>query len=326
MTVNHIKDSVRDGENAAVIKDLTKYYGDLLAVDHLSLEIKKGEVFGFLGPNGAGKTTSINMICGLLKPTEGEVYVNGYRITGSGKKGISSKVGICPQNIIIWPKLTCFEQLLFMGQMYDVPTPLARERADKLLEQLGLQEKRNKLASTLSGGMQRRLNVLMALIHDPDFVVFDEPEAGLDPQSRLLVRNFIINTARDKTVIFTTHNMDEAERVSDRVAIIDRGKLLQLDTPANLKKSIGEGDILELNLQVKDDTSLNRATKILEKKGLGIMKAGHKLIIKSRNLIEQVHAIYKVLESENIQITEMNMRENTLEDVFIHLTGRRLRQ
>ncbi len=326
MAVNHIKDSVRDSGNAAVIKDLTKYYGDLLAVDHLSLEIKRKEVFGFLGPNGAGKTTSINMICGLLKPTEGEVYINGDRITGPGGKHIHSRVGICPQNIIIWPKLTCFEQLVFMGQMYDVPTATAKHRADRLLDQLGLQEKRNKLAYTLSGGMKRRLNVMMALIHDPDFVVFDEPEAGLDPQSRLLVRDFIIHTARDKTVIFTTHNMDEAERVSDRVAIIDRGKLLQLDTPTSLKRSIGEGDILELNLQVKDDASLSRAAEILEKKGLGIIKTDQKLIVKSRNLIGQVHTIYKVLESENIQVTEMNMRENTLEDVFIHLTGRRLRQ
>jgi ABC-2 type transport system ATP-binding protein len=313
-------------EVAAEIVNLTKYYGDLMAVDHLSMQIRKGEVFGFLGPNGAGKTTSILMICGLMKPTEGEVFINGQKISHSKKKKIQEKVGICPQNIILWPKLTCFEQLVFMGQMYDVPPAVARERADMLLSRLGLQEKRNKLANTLSGGMQRRLNVMMALIHDPDFVVFDEPEAGLDPQSRVMVRDFIISTARDKTVIFTTHNMDEAERVSDRIAIIDRGKLLQLDTPGNLKKSIGEGDILELSIVSNDIAAVERAITLLKQQELTVSMTGKKLIIRARRLIERVHAVYKILESENIQVTEMNMRENTLEDVFIHLTGRTLRE
>jgi ABC-2 type transport system ATP-binding protein len=313
-------------ETAAEIVNLTKYYGDLLAVDHLSMQIRKGEVFGFLGPNGAGKTTSIMMICGLMKPTEGEVFINGHKIVHSKKKKIQEKVGICPQNIILWPKLTCFEQLVFMGQMYDLPQALARERADMLLSRLGLQEKRNKLAHTLSGGMQRRLNVMMALIHDPEFVVFDEPEAGLDPQSRVMVRDFIISTARDKTVIFTTHNMDEAERISDRIAIIDRGKLLKLDTPGNLKKSIGEGDMLELSLLSEDDTAIERAINLLKNQKLSVSRTGKKLVIRARKLIEHVHAVYRILESENIQVTEMNMRENTLEDVFIHLTGRTLRE
>jgi ABC-2 type transport system ATP-binding protein len=319
-------ESTANFEVAAEIVNLTKYYGNLLAVDHLSMQIRKGEVFGFLGPNGAGKTTSILMICGLMKPTEGEVFINGQKISHSKKKKIQEKVGICPQNIILWPKLTCFEQLVFMGQMYDIPPSIARERADMLLSRLGLQEKRNKLANTLSGGMQRRLNVMMALIHDPDFVVFDEPEAGLDPQSRVMVRDFIISTARDKTVIFTTHNMDEAERVSDRIAIIDRGKLLQLDTPGNLKKSIGEGDILELSILSNDIAAVERAMILLKQQELTVSKKEKKLIIRARRLIERVHAVYKILESENIQVTEMNMRENTLEDVFIHLTGRTLRE
>jgi ABC-2 type transport system ATP-binding protein len=317
----------KHSENIAIqVKNLTRFYGDLKAVDRLSLEVRRGEVFGFLGPNGAGKTTSINMICGLLKPDEGEIVINGKKISGTEGTKIRSKVGVCPQNIILWPKLTCFEQLVFLARMYDIPNSIAKKRADSLLEQLDLQEKRNKLANTLSGGMQRRLNVMMALIHDPDLVIFDEPEAGLDPQSRLLVRDFIIHTARDKTVIFTTHNMDEAERVSDRVAIIDRGKLLQLDTPGNLKKSIGEGDIMELTIQHEDITKLPYAIKELEKKGMDILQSDEKLIIKSMNLIEQVHGIYIILESANIKVIRMSMRENTLEDVFIHLTGRRLRQ
>jgi len=313
-------------DTAISVRNLTKFYKDLKAVDNLTLEVRKGEVFGFLGPNGAGKSTSINMICGLLKPTEGEVLIDGKKTSGQASRSLRARVGICPQNIIIWPKLTCYEQLVFIARMYNVPSKLARSRADSLLDQLGLKEKRNKLANTLSGGMQRRLNVLMALMHDPEIVIFDEPEAGLDPQSRLLVREFIIETARDKTVIFTTHNMDEADRVSDRVAIIDKGKLLKLDTPSNLKTSIGEGDIMELSIDSEDENSFASAMEKLEKLELKIIQTDEKLIIVSRNMITKVHDIYRIFESENIQITELKMRENTLEDVFIHLTGRRLRQ
>jgi ABC-2 type transport system ATP-binding protein len=311
---------------AIQVKNLTKYYNDLKAVDGLSLEIKQGEVFGLLGPNGAGKTTSINMICGLLNPDEGEVIIKGQKISRGGAWIIRSKVGICPQNIIIWPKLTCFEQLVFMARMYDIPGPIARQRADNLLNRLELQEKRDKLACTLSGGMQRRLNILLALVHDPELVIFDEPEAGLDPQSRLLVRDFIISTASEKTVIFTTHNMDEADRVSDRVAIIDRGKLLKLDSVDNLKKSIGEGDILEMTVKPQDNIRISNAVDKMKQRDMNVVTTGDRLIIKSRNLVEKIPEIYKILEADEIQVSEMNMRENTLEDVFIHLTGRRLRQ
>lgn len=313
-------------ETALEIKNLVRYYGDLIAVDDLSLKVKKGEVFGFLGPNGAGKTTSIRMMCGLLKPTSGEVLINGERITESGIRSTHRRVGICPQEIILWNRLTCYEQLVFMGRMYNVSGKRARERADLLLDRIGLGEKKNKLASTLSGGMKRRLNVIMAIVHEPDIVVFDEPEAGLDPQSRLMVRDFIQQTSAEKTVIFTTHNMDEAERISDRVAIIDRGKLLQLDTPAFLKKSIGEGDILELKIQVSKDKSPDNVIHKLRKNKFNVMISEEKWIIKAMDLVPKIPTIYKILELGGIRVTNMNMRENTLEDVFIHLTGRRLRQ
>jgi len=313
-------------ETVLEIRNLVRYYGDLLAVDNLTLQVRKGEVFGFLGPNGAGKTTSIRMMCGLLRPTSGEVLINGERISNAVSRSHRPRVGICPQEIILWNKLTCYEQLVFMGRMYDIPGKTARDRADLLLDQIGLREKRNKLASTLSGGMKRRLNVIMAIIHEPEIVVFDEPEAGLDPQSRVMVRDFIQQTSAERTVIFTTHNMDEAERISDRVAIIDRGKLLQLDTPGHLKKSIGEGDILELEIQVTKGKSADLVANKLYKDGFSLMMAGDKWIIKGMDLVPKIPMIYKILNKEGIQVSSMNMRENTLEDVFIHLTGRRLRQ
>ncbi len=305
------------------IKNLVRYYGKLLAVDHLSLQIFKGEVFGFLGPNGAGKTTSIRMMCGLLRPSSGEVHIKGSRIRD---RSIRSRVGICPQHIVLWNKLTCFEQLVFMARMYDMPGKLARSRADMLIERIGLKEKRNKMAASLSGGMKRRLNVIMAMVHDPEIVVFDEPEAGLDPQSRIMVREFIQETARDKTVILTTHNMDEADRVSDRVAIIDRGKLLKLDTPGALKRSIGGGDILELSLQGGVKSKIRELTAKLEKEGFRIIGLEPQLIIKAMDLVPKIPKVYAIVESEGVTVTQMHMRENTLEDVFIHLTGRALRQ
>ena len=313
-------------ETALEIRNLVRYYGDLLAVDNLSLQVRKGEVFGFLGPNGAGKTTSIRMMCGLLRPTSGEVWINGEKITHAGIRSNQQRVGICPQEIILWNKLTCYEQLVFMGRMYDVPGKTARDRAEMLLDRIGLREKRNKLASTLSGGMKRRLNVIMAIIHEPEIVVFDEPEAGLDPQSRVMVREFIQQTSDEKTVIFTTHNMDEAERISDRVAIIDRGKLLQLDTPQHLIKSIGEGDVLELKIQVTKDKPYDIVADKLRQNKFDLMISEERWIIKAMDLVPKIPMIYKIFEQEGIQVNSMNMRENTLEDVFIHLTGRRLRQ
>ena len=313
-------------ETALEIRNLVRYYGDLLAVDNLTLQVRKGEVFGFLGPNGAGKTTSIRMMCGLLRPTSGEVLINGERISNAGIRSHHLRVGICPQEIILWNKLTCYEQLVFMGRMYDVPGKTARDRAEMLLDRIGLREKRNKLASTLSGGMKRRLNVIMAIIHEPEIVVFDEPEAGLDPQSRVMVREFIQQTSDEKTVIFTTHNMDEAERISDRVAIIDRGKLLQLDTPQHLIKSIGEGDVLELKIQVTKDKPYDIVADKLRQNKFDLMISGERWIIKAMDLVPKIPMIYKIFEQEGIQVNSMNMRENTLEDVFIHLTGRRLRQ
>jgi len=313
-------------ETALEIRNLVRYYGDLLAVNRLTLKVRKGEVFGFLGPNGAGKTTSIRMMCGLLRPTAGEVLINGENISHSNIRYHHQRVGICPQEIILWNKLTCFEQLVFMGRMYNVPGKIARERADQLLDRMGLREKKNKLVSTLSGGMKRRMNVIMAIIHEPEIVVFDEPEAGLDPQSRIMVRDFIQQTSIEKTVIFTTHNIDEAERISDRVAIIDRGKLLQLDTPEHLKKSIGEGDIIELRIQVTRDKSTDIVKNKLRESNFDFAISEGRWIIKAMDLVPKIPMIYKIFEQEGIQVNSMNMRENTLEDVFIHLTGRRLRQ
>jgi len=306
------------------VKNLKKRFGDFTAVDDLSFEIFKGEIFGFLGPNGAGKTTSINMICGLSTPTEGKVEIFGRHI--KAHKDIKTLIGICPQENIFWKKLTCMEQLVFMGEMYGMSGKPARKKSEELLEFMGLEKKSNVLAGKLSGGMKRRLNICLALIHDPEILVLDEPEAGLDPQSRILVRDFIKSLAKEKTIILTTHNMDEADRLSDRVAIIDFGRLLLLDTPDNLKKTIGEGDVLEINLDMEDKVDSEKLITGFPEICNKVNITDSTITIKSKNLIESVAEITEKIKEQGYKIRKMTMRENTLEDVFIHLTGRKLRQ
>lgn len=305
---------------------LTKTYNDLSAVDDLSLSIQEGEVFGFLGPNGAGKTTTINMLCGLLAPTSGEVLLFNKKIR-NGDKEAKALVGVCPQNLVFWEKLTCREQLIFMGQMYDLSRREATQNASRLLNELDLTEKTNKRAGTLSGGMKRRLNIALALIHDPQIVVFDEPEAGLDPQSRVKVREYIQSLARKKTVILTTHNMDEADRLADRVAIIDHGKLLVLDTPQALKNRVGSGDVVEIFIQSKNP----HLEKLLDQekpwtKDIRFNRDSRYLEIRTLNAAAQLSQILSALTAAGLVPGEVRLRQNTLEDVFIQLTGRRLRE
>jgi ABC-2 type transport system ATP-binding protein len=227
--------------------ELTRRYSDLVAVDRLSLGIRRGEILGFLGPNGAGKTTTLTMLCGLLKPDSGRIEIDGDPIEAvAGRQMGRPTTGVAPQSTAIWETLTPFEQLSFMGQMYDLAPSAARRRADTLISVFGLEEKRNRPGRTLSGGMQRRLNIALALVHEPEILFLDEPQAGLDPQSRVLARDDIRSLAGPTTIIITTHDMDEAERLSDRVCIIDHGRLLALDSVRRIKDQLGEGDLFEI--------------------------------------------------------------------------------
>lgn len=300
--------------------NLTKRYGSLIAVDTLSLQIRRGEVFGLLGPNGAGKTTAINMLCGLLRPDSGEIFLDGRPVHG---RDSHLRVGVCPQNIVLWGTLTCMEQMEFIGEMYNIPRKTALKHGETLLEIMDLAEKRDKLARTLSGGMQRRLNLVMALVHNPEILVLDEPEAGLDPQSRVLVREYIRSLARQKTVILTTHNMNEAERIADRVAIIDHGRLLMMDTPEALKRTVGEGDVLEVEVI---GLPIEEAVRVITELAPGASFAEQTLIIRARGAVDILPSILVALKQTGGSIGEVRLRANSLEDVFIALTGRKLRE
>jgi ABC-2 type transport system ATP-binding protein len=305
-------------------QNLTKKYNSFLAVDGLNLRIKRGEVFGFLGPNGAGKTTSIKMMVGLLKPTKGRVLIEGEEIE-SVEKG---KIGVCPQDLVIWDGLTCEENIALIGDMYEVPRNVLKERVKQLLRDLILSDKTKTLASQLSGGMKRRLNLAMALIHDPEIVVLDEPSAGLDPQSRLVLWEHIHSLSKEKgkTIILTTHIMEEADRLSDRIAIMDHGKLLVLDTPESLKKKIGRGDVVEIQLSnpgMKDKVvSLMRSMEGIEE----VKEIKGKVNVRALDAVSKLPEMIRSIEKMGVSILDTSIRRNTLEDVFIHLTGRGLRE
>ena len=311
-------------EYAIEAQNLTKKYGDFLAVNDLNLKIKKGEVFGFLGPNGAGKTTSISIMVGLLRPSSGEVLINGEKVDDTDKKTI----GICPQELVLWENLTCYESLKLMGDMYEVPKDVLNQRIEKLLKDLFLTDKADTVVANLSGGMKRRLNLALAVIHEPEIVLLDEPSEGLDPQSRRVLWNYIqsLRDKEGKTVILTTHLMDEADRLSDRVAIIDHGQLLKLDTPKNLKKEVGEGDIMEMELS---DPKMNQEViNMLNNlpQVLSVIDVDGTINLRALNAVSKLPPIMEKIEKMGVHIADLSVRQNTLEDVFIELTGTGLRE
>ncbi|MCW4004926.1 MAG: ABC transporter ATP-binding protein [Candidatus Bathyarchaeota archaeon] len=219
---------------ALIIENLTKKFEDKTAVDNLTLQISKGELFGLLGPNGAGKTTTINILCGLIKPTGGSAQILGYDVQKDTAK-VKELISVCTQETAIYPYLTAVENLELFGNLHTLDKKTLKTRRDMLLDKMGLAEDAKRKASKYSGGMKRRLSLALALIHDPEIAFLDEPTVAMDPQSRHAVWDFIKDQkSRGKTVILTTHAMEEAQELCDRVGIIDHGKLIALGTPKEL--------------------------------------------------------------------------------------------
>ncbi len=307
------------------LKGLSKSYGDLVAVKDLSLDVYHGEVFGFLGPNGAGKTTTIKMICGLLKSDAGEILINN-RLLNDHYRQCKRIMGLCPEDLVIWETLTCLEQLEFIGQQYDLSMDAAKKKALELLEILGLIDKRNTLARELSSGMKRRLNIALALVHDPEILILDEPQAGLDPQSRIMVREYIRSLSKSITVILTTHDMDEVDKLADRVGIIDNGQMLVLDTPEGLKSRIGAGDILEIKIAAGQDGALQNMKATLPKALRDFTYQDQILRLVNVDTLGVLPMLLEAFQHADMEIVDITVRKKTLEDVFIDLTGRRLRE
>ncbi len=237
-------------EAAIVIDNLTKKFEDLTAVDGLSLTVERSELFGLLGPNGAGKTTTINVLSGLLKPTSGSVIVGGYDVTKEPGE-VKKIIGVCPQDTAVFSYLTGRENVELFGNLHAMQKEKLKKKTDELIEKMGLSNDARRRVGKYSGGMRRRINLVMALVHDPKIAFLDEPTVGMDPQSRRAVWNFIKELKKqNKTVILTTHYMEEAEELCDRVGVIDHGKLIALGAPEQLKAKFKAKNLEEVFIQL----------------------------------------------------------------------------
>ncbi len=233
-----------------IIEHLVKKYPDVTAVDDLGLKVSKGELFGLLGPNGAGKTTTINILCGLLKPTSGTVIVGGYDVQKEPAK-VKELIGVCPQDTPVYTYLTGKENAEFFGNLHGMPKEKLKKNVNELLQKLDLVDDSKRRVGKYSGGMKRRLNLIMALVHDPEIAFLDEPTVAMDPQSRHAVWEFIRDLKKKgKTVILTTHYMEEAETLCDRVGIIDHGKLIALGAPTDLMRKYNSKNLEDVFIQL----------------------------------------------------------------------------
>jgi ABC-2 type transport system ATP-binding protein len=240
----------RSVNQAIRVEGLVKRYEDVTAVDGLSFEVEAGEIFGLLGPNGAGKTTTINILCGLLEPTGGDAAVLGFDVKRESSR-IKSKIGVCPQEPAFFPYLTGRENVELIGNLHCMGRSELKERTDRFLEVVGLGEASRRKAGKYSGGMIRRTSLAMALVHDPEVAFLDEPTVGMDPQSRRATWEMIRELkGRGRTVILTTHYIEEAEALADRVGIIDNGRLIALDTPQALMEEHGAGNLEEVFIEL----------------------------------------------------------------------------
>jgi ABC-2 type transport system ATP-binding protein len=299
--------------------DLTKYYGELLAVDHINFEVKQGEIFGFLGPNGAGKTTTTRMLIGISIPTEGTAEVMGYDIQ---KQSVEAKelMGIVPDISNVYTDLSAWDNLTFTGRLYDIPKVERNRRAKQMLELFGLFDRRHERVDRFSRGMKRKLCIAMALMNESSILFLDEPTSGLDVQSVLTIRNLIKKmNAEGLTIFLTTHNMEEANKMCDRVAIINKGKIAAIDTPERLKRTIKKLQVIEISF-AGSTKNIILALKTLQ--GVTeVVKKGDKYHLNTENPPKNLSEIWRYASVNNLELNTVNTLGPSLEDVFVNLTG-----
>jgi len=318
-------------ETILEVRNLTKKYGDTAAVDDVNLAVNRSEIFGLLGPNGAGKTTTISMITGLLKSTAGSITVDGLNLK-TDTNSVKAKMGLVPQELALYPTLSARDNLNFFGRIYGMGGSELHDRVDAMLSMVGLLDRANEAVEKYSGGMKRRVNIAAGLLHEPEVLFLDEPTVGVDPQSRNAIFETIEELNRGgMTVIYTTHYMEEAQRLCHRVAIIDDGQIISLDTPASLINSLG-GGILVFGLEDPEaDPSHGREILVVDKVNkLDAVKStirdnGH-LKIETNRFQEALMGILEITNQLDMRITSMEKWEPNLESVFLHLTGKKLRE
>lgn len=313
------------GENAIETREITKKYDGLVAVDSISITVKKGELFGLLGPNGAGKTTLISMLSTMSLPTRGTAKVWGYDIIREASQ-VRQSIGVVFQDTTLDDRLTGRENLDLHGRLYGLKGDFRKKRIREVLELVELEDRADALVKTYSGGMMRRLEIARGLMHHPNLLFLDEPTLGLDPQTRIHIWEYIRRMNREEgvTMVLTTHYMEEADHLCDRIAIIDFGKVVALDTPEELKNRLG-GDVV--TLEVEDRLQASRLCELYQKNGC-TTSASLKNSTVFITVQDGEHAIPSILNiaiDAKVKIYSVNLRKPTLDDVFIHYTGRAIR-
>jgi len=310
-------------DDSIIVKNLTRKFGELVAVNNISFSVHQGELFGFLGPNGAGKTTTINILATLLRPSAGQAFVAGHEVTRSPHE-VRRNIGVVFQEIALDSKLTGQENLEFHAMMYGLSKQKRRSRIYEVLSLVDLVEKKDMLVENYSGGMKRRLEIARGLVHSPRILFLDEPTLGLDAQTRRHIWEYIkrLNGEEKVTIILTTHYMEEADNLCHRVAIMDEGKFVALDTPKKLKDLLG-GDVVTLELERFHPAVIQKYETLPWIKT--IKDHNNSLLLTMEKAEKRIPELIRVAETNGNRVTSVSLHKPSLEDVFLYFTGRHIR-
>jgi ABC-2 type transport system ATP-binding protein len=307
------------------VKDLVKKYGDLTAVKGISFDIQEGEIFSLLGPNGAGKTTTISVLSTLFTPTSGDAFIGGHSVLKSPME-VRNIIGVVPQELALYDELSARENLVFWGRMYGLSRREVRSRAEEVLEQVGLADRAKDRVKTYSGGMKRRVNIGVGLLHKPHLLFMDEPTVGIDPQSRRAILDSVKELNKQgMTVLYTTHYMEEAQELSDRVGIIDHGELIAIGTQSELTRQVGENDALILDLDESQPCDALAAAARTLPRVVSADSTDHRVTVIAPEAEEVMAPVILKANELGLKIRSVDIQEPNLEAVFLALTGRALR-
>ena len=312
-----------DNGYALEVRNLSKRFGELQAVDGITFGVQRGEIFSLLGPNGAGKSTTISMLSCLLQPTGGEALVSGHSIKEE-PMAVKSAIGMVPQEIALYPDLSARENLSFWGKMYGLRGRPLQQRVDEVLEVIGLAERQKDRVDAFSGGMKRRVNIGIALLHKPEVIIMDEPTVGIDPQSRRHILDNVKALNREgMTVLYTTHYMEEAQELSEHIAIMDHGRLIACGSHEELVKIVGEQDRVDLTINVPSEHVVERWEQLAGVHQISAENGTLTLLVDDSNRV--LPRLFETATEAGARITSVDIQEPNLEAVFLHLTGRALR-
>lgn len=306
------------------VKELSKSYGGIKAVRGISFEIQKGEIFGLLGPNGAGKTTTISMLSCLLKPDSGDAFVDGYSILKDSME-VKKRIGVVPQDVSLYPTLSAQENLVFFGEMYGLTGTKLREKVDEVLEVVGLKDRRKEAINKYSGGMKRRINIVVGLLPSPQLLILDEPTVGVDPQSRTNILETLKElNKKGLTILYTSHYMEEVEFLCHRIAIMNLGKIIAIGSLNELRLLVGERDLLRISTANEISKDLvETVKKIPDVSEARVLDESIEILtLHGRKLLPQ---IIEIFADTGVKIKSVEVKEPNLESVFLHLTGKELR-